>query len=67
MFFPKFWLLDEQSINRTSSQEDSPESSPQAQEESQRMFLTLKDTFVADIDAFDFSNDGKRINLSSFV
>ena len=55
--------MDEQNINRTSSQEDSPESSPQAQEESQRMFLTLKDTFVADIDAFDFSNDGKRINL----
>ena len=47
-----------QNINRTSSQEDSSESSPQ--EESQGMFLTLKDSFVANIDAFDFSNDGKK-------
>ena len=53
--------MDEQSINRTSSQEDSSESSPQ--EESQRTFLTLKDSFVADVDVFDFSNDGKKINL----
>lgn len=51
--------MDEQNINRTSSQEDSSETSPQ--EESQRMFLSLKDSFVADIDAFDFSHDGKKI------
>lgn len=50
--------MKQKSIVRTSSQEESAEHSPQ--EEVQRTFLTFKDYFVADIDAFDFSNDGKK-------